>query len=162
MPNKAGVAAALCSLVFIGVLAISAYWDRSIRILHVFESLPYLLTAVLCLRRKKSGYALGIVSGAFWLGMAGLRTTFVRNGFEQLDILVRTGAIDRPDVLIAVPAAVSTAGLSLLSAVGYARRPDRSWQDVKPFAAAIVGVPVFFVALFAVWAPQYLALFKAW
>src|SRR6266699_3875016 len=121
MPHKTDAAAALCSLVFISVLAVAAYWDRTIRILHVFESLPYLLAAVLCLRQSKLGYALGMVSGVFWLWMAGFLTTFVRNGFERLDILVRSGSIDRPDILIAVPAAVATAGLVLFSGAGYAR-----------------------------------------
>jgi hypothetical protein len=160
MTNKTDVAAALCCLVFIGVLAVAAYWDRSIRILHVFESLLYSLTAVLCLRHSTLGYALGMVAGAFWLWMAGFLTTFVRNGFERLDILVRTGSIDRPDILIAVPAAVSMTGLLLLSCAGYARLRGKSWRDVTLFAAAIVSVPVFFVVLFTVCAPQYLAMFK--
>ena len=160
MPHKTDLAAALCSLVFIGVLAVAAYWDRTIRILHLFESLPYLLAAILCLRQSKLGYALGIVSGAFWLWMAGFLTTFVRNGFERLDIVVRTGSIDRPDILIAVPAAVATTGLVLLSGVGYARLRNKSWRDLTPFAAAIVSVPVFFIGIFAAFAPQYLAMFK--
>jgi len=160
MPDKTDVAVALCCLVFIGVLAVAAYWDRTIRILHVFESLPYLLTAVLSLRQRKLGYALGLVAGAFWLWMAGFLTTFVRNGFERLDILVRTGSIDRPDILIAVPAAVAMTGLFLSSAVGYARLRNKSWRDVMPFAAAIVSVPVFFVVLFAAFAPQYLGMFR--
>lgn len=160
MPNKTDVAAALCSVVFIGVLGVAAYWDPTIRILHVFESLPFLLAAVLCLRRSKLGYALAIVSGAFWLWMAGFLTTFVRNGFERLDILVRTGSVDRPDILIAVPAAVAMTGLVLLSGVGYARLRNKSWRDVTPFAAAIVSVPAFFLGIFAAFAPQYLAMFK--
>ena len=160
MPNKTDIAAAFCSLMFVGVLAIAAYWDSTIRILHVFESLPYLLVAVLCLRQSKLGYALGIVSGAFWLWMAGFLTTFVRNGFERLDILFRTGSIDRPDILIAVPAAVATTGLVVLSGVGYARLCNKSWRDVTPFAGAIVNVPAFFIGIFAAFAPQYLAMFK--
>ena len=160
MPNKTDVAAALCSLVFIGVLAVAAYWDRTIRILHVFESLPYLLAGVLCLRQSKLGYALGFVSGAFWLWMAGSLTTFVRNGFERLDILVHTGSVDRPDILLAVPAAVAMTGLVLLSGVGYARLRNKSTRDVTPFAAAIVSVPVFFLGIFAAFAPQYLPMFK--
>lgn len=160
MPNKTDVAAALCAVAFIGVLAVSAYWDRTIRVLHLFESLPYLLAAGLCLRQSKLGYALGVVSGAFWLWMAGFLTTFVRNGFERLDMLVRTGAVDRPDILIAVPAAVATSGLILLSVVGYARLRNKSWRDLTPFAVAIVAVPVFFLAIFAAFAPQYLAMFE--
>jgi hypothetical protein len=160
MRNTTDIAAALCAFVFIGVLAVAAYWDPTIRVLHVFEALPYLLAAVLCLRQSKLGYALGMVSGAFWLWMAGFLTTFVRNGFERLDTLVRVGSIDRPDILIAVPAAVATTGLVLFSGVGYARLRTKSWRDLTPFAAAIVSVPAFFLAIFAAFAPQYLRMFK--
>jgi len=161
MPNKTDVAAALCSLVFIGELAVSAYWDRSIRMLHVFESLPYLLAAVLCVRRSKLGYALGLVSGAFWLFMAGFLTTFVRNGFERLDMLIRTGSVDRPDILIAVPAALATASLVVLSLVGYGRFQNKSWRDLAVLGATVVAIPVFFIAIFAAFAPQYLAMFRS-
>src|SRR2546430_351400 len=68
--NKTDVAAAICAAAFVVVLAVSAYWDRSIRVLHVFESLPYIAAAILCLRRSKVGYALGAASGASWLWMA--------------------------------------------------------------------------------------------
>jgi hypothetical protein len=154
------IAAALSAATFVGVLAISAYWDPSIRVLHAFESLPYLLAAVLCLRRAKLGYALGMVGGTFWLWMASALNTFVRNGFGQLGVLFRTGSVERPDVLIAVPAAAATAGLAVLSLVGYVRLTNKSWRDLAPFAAAVVAVPAFFVAAFALFAPQYLAMFE--
>jgi len=73
------------------ILGISAYWDRTIRVLHVFEALPYAAAAVLVLRRNKLGYMLGAVGGAFWLWTAGLLTTFIRNGFERAAMLLRTG-----------------------------------------------------------------------
>src|ERR1700754_397130 len=43
--------AAGCAIAFVVILGISAYWDRTIRVLHVFESLPYFVAAVLCLRQ---------------------------------------------------------------------------------------------------------------
>ena len=55
---------------------------------------------------------LGAASGAFWLWMAGTLTTFVRNGFERVAMLLRTGRVDRPDILIAAPAAFVTGGRS--------------------------------------------------
>src|SRR5262245_58252408 len=69
--------AAVCAAIFILVLAIAAYWDPSIRVLHVFEAIPYGLASVLCLRQRKAGYLLGAASGVFWLWMAGTLTTFV-------------------------------------------------------------------------------------
>lgn len=157
--NRVDAAAAFCAVAFIVILAIAAYWDPSIRVLHVFESFPYLLAAILCLRHARSGYAFGAVSGAFWLWTAGFRSTFIRNGFEQLATLLRTGAIDRADILIAVPAALTTAGLVIFSAIGYARVPNKSRRDLRHLIVAVVTVPVFFILIFAAFAPRYLAMF---
>ncbi len=156
--HKADAAIALCAAGFVVVLAIAAYWDPSIRVLHFFEAFPYLLAAMLCLRHARSGYAFGLVGGGFWLWTAGFRTTFIRNGFEQLAALVRTGAIDRPDIVIAVPAALSTAGLVIFSTIGYAYSPNKSRSDVGQFLIAVVTVPLFFILIFAVFAPHYLAM----
>ena len=157
--KKVDAAVACCAVAFIVILAIAAYWDPSIRVLHVFESLLYLLVAILCLRHARSGYAFGAVSGAFWLWTAGFRSTFIRNGLEQLAILLRTGAIHRAEILIAVPAALATAGLVLFSAIGYARIPNKSSRDLRDLIVAVVTVPLFFILIFAAFAPRYLAMF---
>lgn len=159
-PSRIDVAAAICASVFVAVLALAAYWDPRIRVLHVFESLPYLLAAVLCLRRRTFGYALGFVGGVFWLWTAGFLSTFIRNGFERLEMLFRTGAVDRPDVLIAVPAAMATAGLALCCVLGYARLPNKSWRDAAVLGAAVLVIPAFFLGIFAAFMPQYLRLFS--
>src|SRR5688572_13615548 len=99
-------AAAASSAAFIIILAVSAYWDRSIRVLHVFEALPYGLAAVLSIQQRKIGYLVGAASGAFWLWMAATQTTFVRNGFERVAMLVQTGHVDRWEQFIAAPAAI--------------------------------------------------------
>ena len=154
--SRADVAAAVCAAAFVVVLAVSAVWDRSIRVLHVVEALPYILAAILVLRQHKFGYALGTVSGAFWLFTATFRTTFVRNGFERL----LASDWSRPDLLIAVPAALATGGLAFFSIVGYARLPRKSPRDLLLFAAALVLVPAFFIAIFAAFAPQFLGMFR--
>ena len=128
--------------------------------LHLFEALPYLLAAALCLRGTKFGYMLAAVSGAFWLWTAGCLTSFVRNGFERVAMLARTGAVDRVDILIAAPAALSTGGLVLFSLLGYLRLPSRSWRDLLLLLAASILVPAFFIAIFYAFAPQYLGMFR--
>jgi hypothetical protein len=159
MPGRnTDIAAAICALVFVAVLAIAGYVDASIRVLHVFESVPYLLASALF--RSKIGYAVGLASGAFWLWTAGFLTTFIRNGFQRLDVLIHGGAIDRPDILLSVPAAAATAGLALFSIAGYARRSDKSWSDLLIFGIAAVAVPAYFVGIFVVFAPQYLGMFR--
>ena len=158
--KKTDLAAAACSMTFVVILGIAAFWDRNIRVLHVFESLPYLIAATLSLRQSKFGYALGVASGAFWLWTAGFLTTFIRNGFERLATLIRTGSVDRLDILIAVPAAIATGGLVLFSVAGYASLPKKSWHDSGLLLAASVLVSLFFVVIFAAFAPQYLGMFQ--
>lgn len=152
--------AAACAAIFIAVLGISAYWDPSIRVLHAFEALPYGVAAVLCLRQRKLGYLLGAASGAFWLWMAGTLTSFVRNGFERLAMLVTTGHVDRWDVFIAAPAALATGGLVVFSLWGYSRVRPKAAVDLAIFVVVLASVAVFFVTLFWLFAPGYLTLFN--
>ena len=118
------------------------------------------MAAVLCLRQSKLGYALGLVSGTFWLWMATALNSFVRNGFERLEMLIRTGSVDRPDVLIAAPAAIATGALALFCVIGYARLPNKRWRDVAVMTVAAVIVPSYFLAIFAAFTPQYLEMFR--
>ncbi len=151
-------AAAACAAGFVVILGIAAWWDPSIRTLHAFEALPYIAAAALVLRRDPFGYFLGIASGAFWLWVAAMRTSFVRSGFERALILLRTGHLDRPDVLIAAPAACFTGGLVVLCAARYLRTDRKRARDAALFVAACAVTIGFFVAIFALFAPQYLRL----
>lgn len=160
MRRTTDVLIALCAFAFIVVLAIAAYWDPTIRVLHFFEAVPYLAAAILCLRRIRFGYPIGAVSGAFWLWSATFLTTFVRNGFERLSMLLHTGHVDRPDILIAAPGAIACGGLLLFSLAGYLQQPAKSGRDAALFLAAFVLVSAFFLAIFAVFAPQYLGMFR--
>jgi hypothetical protein len=101
-----------------------------------------------------------VASGAFWLWKAGTLTTFIGNGFECLAMLLRTGHVDRLDVLIAAPAACVTSGLVVFCLWGYFRIRDKSWTDLGLFLVTFGVVALFFVAIFAAFAPQYLGMFK--
>src|SRR6266542_3680444 len=133
---------------FIIVLAIAAYLDKSIILLHIVEALPYVVAPILCLRRKKFGYPLAFASGSFWIWTGGFLTTFVRNGFEQLENFINTGTLDRFDIFIAVPAAIGTAGLVFFSLIGYLSLPGKSLKDVLLFLLAIIVITVFFLTIF--------------
>jgi hypothetical protein len=152
--------AAACATTFIIILGIAAYWDSTIRVLHAFEALPYAAAALLCLRRRKFGYMLGAAAGAFWLWTAGALTTFVRNGFERIVMLLRTGHVDRLDILIAAPGALATGGLVIFSLWGYLRLRQKSWRDLALFGVTAALVAGFFLAIFALFAPQYLGMFS--
>jgi len=155
-PDRLAVASAA---LFVVVLAVAAYWDSSIRVLHLVEAVPYLLAAALITRQRRFGYLLGIASGAFWLWTAGFLTTFIKNGFERLASLMLTGHVDRWDIFIAVPAALSTGGLVLFSAISYLRSADKRRMDAVRFLGTCALVAAFFVLIFRLFAPQYLGMF---
>lgn len=151
--------AAACAVGFVGILAIAAYWDPSIRVLHTFEAIPYLVAAALCLRRRTLGYALAVAGGLFWLCSGALLTTFVRNGFERVAMLMRTGHVDRPDVLIAAPAGIFTAGLAVFGAAAYVWHAPKRPRDAATFLGSLAGTTAFFLMIFALFAPRYLKIF---
>ena len=156
LPDRLAVASAA---LFVVILAVAAYWDSSIRVLHLFEAVPYLLAAALITRQRRFGYILGIACGGFWLWTAGFLTTFIKNGFERLATLVLTGHVDRWDIFIAVPAAVGTGGLVLFSALSYLRSADKSLMDAVRFLGTVALVAGFFVLICRLFAPQYLGMF---
>jgi len=154
------IAIATSAALFIIVLAIAAYLDKNIILLHIVEALPYVVAPILCLRRKKFGYLLAFASGAFWIWTGGFLTTFVRNGFEQLENFINTGTLDRFDIFIAVPAAIGTAGMVFFSLIGYLFLPNKSLKDFLLFLLAIIVITVFFLTIFKLFAPNYLGMFR--
>lgn len=158
MRRWSNIAAAICAFVFILVLGVSAFFDPTIRLLHLAEALPYLAAAILTLRGKKLGMIIGFASGALWVTISATRTTFIGAGFQQLAILLHTGSLPRPDLFIAVPAALSTAGLALFSLISYSALRNRGWRDLAGYAGAVVGMLLFFAAIFAAFQPRYLPL----
>jgi hypothetical protein len=149
----------MSAALFITVLGVSAWFDKSIRVLHMLEAIPYALGPWLCRRKPKIGYALSFASGAFWVWTAGFLTTFVRNGFERLITLLEGGAIDRPDMLLAVPAFIGTLGMAVFALAGYLRLAGKRWTDLLWFAGMVAGVFLFFVLICAAFAPRYLGMF---
>jgi len=149
------------SCVFILMLAISAWWERDIRWLHFFQAWMYFATIVLALRRNRWGYFIGIGAAGFWIYTNLFVTTFFLNGLQQLAHWVRTGQMNRPDLVIAVPAWLS----NLLVVSGcfwaYLRLPGKSPRDGGRLLAAAALTAGFFALDMALFQPRYLPLFRA-
>lgn len=159
-PGQLNLLIGLSAALFLGVLAVSAWFDSTIRVLHIFEAIPYVLAPWLCLRKPKTGYALAFAGGAFWIWTAGFLTTFIRNGFERVIMFIQTGTADRPDILLAVPGFIGTFGLVVFSVIAYWRLNNKDAKDFLLFVSMIVLVFVFFLLIFAAFTPQYLGMFR--
>jgi len=160
LSRLSNLAILLSACLFVIVLIVSAWFDRSIRVLHAFEALPFLVSPWLCHRRPKLGYMLAFVCGAFWIWTAGFLTTFIRNGFERVIIFIQAGTVDRPDILLAVPGFIGTFGLVVFSLIGYWKLDNKDRKDFLILIVMFAAVFLFFVLIFALFMPQYLGMFK--
>ena len=148
-------------IIFIFVLALSAYWERDIRWLHFFQAWMYLATIALALRRHRWGYFIGIGAAGFWAYTNLFVTTFFINGPQQLRHWIQSGHLTRADLIIAVPAWGSNLLVVLGCLWAYARLPGKSPRDGARLLAAVVLTAGFFALDMALFQPRYLPLFRA-
>jgi hypothetical protein len=146
---------------FIAALALSAFWDPSIRWLHFFQAWMYLAALGFALRSSRWGYFIGVSAAGLWAYANLFVTTFLRNGLEQLFHWIQTGGLARPDLLIAVPAWLSNLLVVIGCVWAYLRLPARPLRDLAGFLIAFVLTTGFFAADMAICQPRYLPLFPS-
>ena len=148
------------SVVFILVLALSAVFDASIRVLHTFQAAIYVAVVILARKRSAWGYGAGCLIAALWNWTNLVHTTFVTNGLRELSQAVQTGQIRRPDQLIAVLAASAHFVLILACLVGYVRiRPKASWEPVKFLTGGLLAIG-YFASIIVLFGAQYVPLLR--
>jgi hypothetical protein len=117
--------------------------------------------AVIIMTRRGSSWAFGAgcVIAAFWNYINLFVTTFIRAGLEQLMTLVRTGQLQRPDLLVAVIAAAGHFLMIVACLVGFLRTgPNlRRWGQ---FLRGGVLAVAYLVAIIFTTGPQYIPLVK--
>ena len=144
---------------FIVVLAVSAIWDASIRWLHFFQAWMYVATIILGLRRSRWGYFIGMSAAGLWDYMNIFATTFFINGLHQLSRWISTGHLERPDLLIAVPAWFSNLFVVAGCLWAYSRLASKTAGDAARFLVTFGLTTGFFALAMALFQPRYLALF---
>lgn len=140
-------------------LVVSAVIEPRIRLLHVLQALIYIAVVVLTRKASPWGFGAGFVIALFWNYINLFVTTFLKAGLQQLSILLRTGQIDRPDLLIAVIAVAGHCLLMIACIAGFLRtRPGaRAWGRFIAGGALAIG---YFVAIITTTGPQYIGLLK--
>lgn len=148
------------SVLFILVLALSAFYDPSIRVLHLFQALIYVAVILLTRRGSAWGYGAGSIMATLWNWTNLVHTTFIKVGLVQLSNLLQTGHINRPDLLIAVFAAAAHFVLIGSCVIGYFRiRPRGRWEPVKFWAGGLAAIS-YFAGIIFVFGPQYVSLLR--
>jgi len=141
------------------MLLLSAVWDPSIRWLHFFQAWMYLAAIWLGLRKNRWGYFIGLSAAGFWVYCNLFVTTFFVNGLQQLALWARTGHLNRPDLLIAIPAWLANLLVVIGSAWGYCQEARKKVIDLGGFAIAFVLTTGFFALDMFLFQPRYLGLF---
>jgi hypothetical protein len=144
---------------FIAILAIAAYWDRSIVWLHTFQSLMYFATIFLVLRHKRAGYFLGFSIAAFWNYCQFFVTGFLRSGLEQGSMLLHTGALPRPDQFISVPAVILHFAMIVCCVAAYLGLKRKSATDLVWLIVIFAASTAYFAGDMALTQPRYLTMF---
>jgi hypothetical protein len=145
--------------VFMLMLGLSAYWEPDIRWLHFFQAWMYVATILLALRRNSWGYFIGISAAGLWIYANLFATTFFFNGLQQLLQWVHTGRLERPDLVIAVPAWFSNLLVVIACGWAYFRVTTRSLPDAGRFLLTFALNTGFLALDMALFQPRYLGLF---
>jgi len=144
---------------FLCALLLSAVFDPRIRLLHFMQALLYIVVILLTRRKSAWGFGAGVMIAVFWNYTNLFVTNFVRAGMQQLGILLRTGHLHRPDLLVAVAAATGHFLLIAACLAGFLRtRPTLgSWGRFLAGGAIAIS---YFIAIIFTTGPQYIGLIR--
>ena len=144
---------------FIFALILSAVFDPSIRLLHALQAMIYVAVIVLTRRDSAWGFGAGTVISALWNYGNIFFTTFFRGGLEQFGVLLRTGQLHRPDLLVAVIAVAGHFLLIVACLAGFLRLRPRAIQWGQFLAGGVLAVG-YFMLIIVTTGPQYIPLMK--
>lgn len=147
------------SVVFIAILAISAYWDSDIRWLHFIQAWMYLILLFPKMRISKWGYFVGLSIAGLWDYTSLFVNNFAVSGVLQVISLVQTGQLEHADQLIAVPGWLANLSIIVGSAWGYFRLREKALHDIWQLVLVFVLATAFFAFDMFLFQPRYLSLF---
>ena len=144
---------------FVVALYVSAVFDPTIRLLHALQSLIYIAVVVLVRGNSPWGYGAGFFISGFWNSMNVFVTSFVQEGFEELALLLQTGQLARPDLLVSVVAFTGHCLLFVACFVAYLRAPQPRRGVFKFVGGGLVAIG-YFVLIIVTTGPQYIPLLR--
>ena len=144
---------------FLLALVLSAVFDPRIRVLHTLQALIYIAVIVLTRRLSAWGFGAGFFIAAFWNYTNLFVTTFVRAGADQLMLLLHTGRLRRPDLLVALVAAFGHFLMMVACAVGWVRLRPGGRQTGEFVLGGVLAIGFFVLIIFAT-GRQYIPLVR--
>ena len=144
---------------FIAILALSAVFDHTIIVLHLFQALMYLAVIGLVSRRNRLGYFLGAAIAGFWNYTNLFVTSFFESGLRTLKHLAATGQLTHPDQLVAVAAVAFHILMIVACLIRIVQTSRKALSDLWTFLVVLAGQTAYFAAIVALFQPRYLQLF---
>ena len=140
-------------------LVLAAVYDPEIRVLHALQALMYVGIIWLAGRSNPWGFGAGCLIAAFWNYTNLFVTDFIKAGIEQLGLLIRTGEVPRPDLLVSLAAAGGHFILIVGCVAGQLRmRPTaRQWGEFVGGGVIAVG---YLILIIITTGQQYIPLVK--
>jgi len=85
---------------FLTALAVSAFLEPRLRVLHALQSLIYVAVVVLARRNSPWGFGIGAIMAAAWSCLNLFVTHLMQAGMALLLSFIRTGHMDQPVTLM--------------------------------------------------------------
>jgi hypothetical protein len=142
------------SLMFMCALAVSAFFEPQWRVLHVFQALTYVAVIVLTRKRNPWGFGAGVFISVFWNALLLFRTPVGAAAIPVVGNFIRTGQLQRPDVLLQLFGACGHVLIIVACLVGFWRtRPAaRQWSQFA--AGGALAVAYLLTMVFTVGPPE--------
>lgn len=144
---------------FIFALFLSAVFDPRIRMLHTLQTLLYIAVIVLTQQKSAWGFGAGFFIAVLWNYTNLFVTNFVRAGAQQFVILVTTGHLHRPDLLVALVAAGGHFLMIAACLAGFLRLRPRGVEWAKFVAGGVIAIG-YFVGIIYTTGSQYIGLVR--
>lgn len=144
---------------FVVALFASAVLDPTIRLLHALQALIYVAVSVLARRNSPWGYGAGCFVSAFWNSVNLIVTSFVADGLLELVLLLQTGQLGRPDLLVAVVAFTGHCLLIVACLVAFLHVPRRR-RDWFHFVGGGIAAISYFILIIVITGRQYIDLLE--
>lgn len=108
---------------------------------------------------QKTNFGAGFFIASLWNYTNLFVTTFVKGGMIELGLLLRTGHLHRPDLLVAVVAAGEYFLMLITCYAGWVRMRPKLRETCEFLAGGVMAV-AYFVVIILTAGPQYIPLLK--
>ncbi len=112
------------------------------------------------LEEQEVGIVYRLWSCGLWNYTTLFANTFLKNGLEQANLLLHTGHVARPDLLISVPGWIANLLVIIGSGIVYVFNAEKRWTDLPKLLICFACTTGYFALIMALFQPRYLALFS--